>query len=193
MNIGVDLDRPTDEDLIEQFQQGDIEAYDELVKRFRLPLFSFINRMVKNSVVAEDLLQETFIRLYLKKDSYRQIAKFSTWIFTIGSNLAKTELRKMKVRRWISLSGSKDDDRPLELADKSTTPAEDAQRLDMRAHFNKEINKLPQIFREVIELRDVQELSYDDISIILKVPLGTVKSRVNRGRQRLKDKLRSFR
>jgi len=190
MNKDIDVDRPTDEDLIAQFQQGELAAYDELVKRFRLPLFSFINRIVKNPGVAEDLLQETFIRLYLNKDSYRQIAKFSTWIFTIGSNLAKTELRKRKVRKWISLSGNSDEDRPIDVPDKSANPFDEVQRLDVREKFNIEINKLPQVFREAIELRDVQELSYDEISLILKVPLGTVKSRVNRGRQRLRDKLK---
>lgn len=193
MDKEFELDRPTDEELISRFQQGELAAYDELVKRFKLPLFSFINRIVKNPGVAEDILQETFIRLYINKDSYRQIAKFSTWIFTIGSNLAKTELRKRKVRKWISLSGYSDDDRPIEVVDKSASPIDDVQRLDIREKFNVEINKLPQVFREVIELRDVQELSYDEISSILKVPLGTVKSRVNRGRQRLKKKLQSIR
>lgn len=193
MDREIDLDRPTDEELIEQFQQGELAAFDKLVKRFRLPLFSFINRIVKNPGVAEDLIQETFIRLYLKKDSYCQIAKFSTWLFTIGSNLAKTELRKRKVRRWISLSGYSDEDRPIDVEDKSSSPYDDAQRHDVREKLNIEINKLPVVFREVIELRDVQELSYDEISSILKVPLGTVKSRVNRGRQRLKKSLQSIR
>ena len=105
----------------------------------------------------------------------------------------KTVFTAEPTARWISLSGSSDDDRPFEVADKASTPVENAQRLDLRQYFNEEINKLPRVFREVIELRDVQELSYDEISIILKVPLGTVKSRVNRGRHRLKKKLGIFR
>jgi len=183
--------RPTDEQLIRQFQQGDQEAYDEIVSRYRQPLYNFIYRIVGDAAYAEDLLQDTFIRLWLNKDSYREIARFSTWIYTIAGNLAKTELRRQKVRRWFSLSGGKSDDRPMEVADDdASSPAEDVQRSNILKRIDKEIQKLPVVFREVIILRDVQELSYDEISTILKIPLGTVKSRVNRGRQRLQKKLK---
>ncbi len=178
----------TDEDLIRQFQQGDGKAFDELVERYSKPLYNFIYRILRDPAFSEDLLQETFLRLYLNKDSYREIARFSTWIYTIASNLAKTELRRQKVRRWMSLSGNVDN-RPIEIPDDSSNPLDNLQRNSILCRVEAEIQKLPSAFREVIVLRDIQELSYDEISSILKIPLGTVKSRVNRGRIRLQKKL----
>ncbi len=182
----------TDEELIKQFQEGDKRAYDEIVSRYSQPLYNFIYRIIGDSAFAEDLLQETFVRLYLNKDRYREIAKFSTWIYTIAGNLAKTELRRQKVRRWFSLS-PKTDERPLEIADDDPDPEDTLQRNSVLKQINDEIQKLPDVFRQVIELRDLQELSYEEIGKILDIPLGTVKSRVNRGRQRLQKKLKHLR
>ena len=182
--------RLTDEELIQNFQQGDERAYTEIVNRFSGPLLNFIYRIIGDSAFAEDLLQETFIRVYQNKNSYREIAKFSTWIYTIASNLSKTELRRQKVRRWFSLSGSKDDDRPMEIANDDYTPDETMLQNSTLSLIHQEIQKLPMSFKEVIILRDVQELSYEEISTILNIPLGTVKSRVNRGRTRLQKSLK---
>lgn len=182
--------RLTDEELIRDFQQGDETAYNEIVNRFSGPLLNFIYRIIGDSSFAEDLLQETFMRVYLNKNSYREIAKFSTWIYTIASNLSKTELRRQKVRRWFSLSGSKDDDRPMEIANDDLAPDETMLQNSTLDLIHKEIQKLPLSFKEVIILRDVQELSYEEISTILNIPLGTVKSRVNRGRTRLQKSLK---
>ena len=183
-------ERLTDEQLIRNFQNEDQSAYDEIVARYSRPLFNFIYRIIGEASFAEDLLQETFLRLYLNKNSYREIAKFSTWIYTIAGNLAKTELRRQKVRRWFSLSGSKDSDHPtLEVADKRADPADDMQTTSALQRIDEEIQKLPVVFKEAVVLRDIRELSYEEISTILKIPLGTVKSRVNRGRQRLKKRL----
>ena len=179
----------TDEELIKKFQEGDKSAYDEIVSRYRQPLYNFIYRIIGDNFFAEDLLQETFVRLWLNKDRYREIAKFSTWIYTIAGNLAKTELRRQKVRRWFTLS-PKTNERPLEIADDAPDPLDDVQRRGILRQIHAEIQKLPRVFREVIELRDIQELSYEEISKILDIPLGTVKSRVNRGRQRLQKKLK---
>ena len=88
----------TDEQLIKQFQDGSLEAFDQLVERYRGPLYGFIQRIINDRNFAEDLLQETFLRLWTHKNSYRAIARFSTWIYTIAGNLAKTELRKRKLR-----------------------------------------------------------------------------------------------
>jgi len=178
-----------DEELIRAFQDGNNRAYDELVGRYRRPLFNFLCRIVNDAATAEDLLQETFVRLWLNRHSYREIAKFSTWIYTIAGNLAKTELRRLRIRRWISLSGNNPEDKPREFPDENSDPQGDLEQKTKRRRINQEIQKLPLVFREVIILRDMQELSYEEISSILKIPLGTVKSRVNRGRQRLKEKL----
>ncbi len=183
--------RDTDEALIRAFQAGDRAAFDELVRRYRRPLLNFIYRIIGDAAFAEDLLQETFLRLWLNKDSYREIARFSTWIYTIAGNLAKTELRRRKVRRWVSFSGGVDE-RPLEFADENADPQRDHERHNIRRRFEEEVRRLPVVFREVIILRDILELSYEEISSILEIPLGTVKSRVNRGRLRLQKRLKDL-
>jgi len=185
-------ERPSDEELIRQFQDGDVSAYEELVERYRRPLLNFIYRILNDWTFAEDLLQETYLRLYVNKDSYREIAKFSTWIYTIAGNLAKSELRRQKIRRWLSISPREDEHRQLDIPDAAANPAENVQSSNSLGRIDEEIRKLPRVFREVVILRDVQELSYEEISLILKIPLGTVKSRVNRGRRRLKEQLQDL-
>lgn len=183
----------TDEDLIRQFQSGQDEAFTEIVHRYSNPLYNFIYRIIGDAAFAEDLLQETFLRLWQNRQSYREIAKFSTWLYTVAGNLAKSELRRLKVRRWISFSSGESDDRPLDFADDRSDPLEQMEQKIAQERIDYEIQKLPIRFREVIVLRDVQELSYEEISSILKIPLGTVKSRVNRGRLRLQSRLKDVR
>jgi len=191
--------KKTDEELIHELQEGRKEAFDEIVDRFSGPLNNFIYRIVGDNVTSQDLLQETFIRLWTNRHSYREIAKFSTWLYTVAGNLAKSELRRKKVRRFFSLSVSGErsldgeDDRTFELPDEDADPESDYERRQILRRVEEEVKKLPILFREVIILRDLQELSYEEISTILKIPLGTVKSRVNRARLRLQTKLMDLR
>ena len=97
----------TDEDLIEEFQDDNVSAYNQLVYRYKDRLLNYIYQFVHDRDLAEDLLQDTFLKLYTHKHSYKKIAKFSTWIYTIASNLAKTELRKLKRRQTYSIYSSK--------------------------------------------------------------------------------------
>ncbi|OVE78914.1 RNA polymerase subunit sigma-24, partial [bacterium I07] len=120
---------------------------------------------------------------------YRKIAKFSTWIYTIASNLAKTELRRRKRRRVVSLSRIGFDDKDYEPPDNYYSPERTVTSDIEQKEIRDEIQALPKKFREVVVLRDVQELAYEEISKILNIPIGTVKSRVNRGRLRLQQKL----
>ncbi len=181
---------PTDEELIFNFQQGDIHAFEEIVRRYKNPLYNFTNRLLGDSIFSEDIVQETFLRVYRNKHRYHQIAKFSTWIYTIASNLAKTELRRRKIRKFFSISSKGADERDYDLPDLSADVEKEIDGVLKNEIILKEINALPAHFRQAVLLRDVQDLSYDEISVILSVPLGTVKSRVNRGRGRLQKKLR---
>ena len=184
--------RITDEELIKRFQDGDVDAYSELVMRYKDPLFNYVARMMKDRVFAEDIVQETFVRVYHNRDRYQQIAKFSTWIYTIAINLTKTELRRQSLRRFFSLSGMTEDGKSFELPDHKVNLEKTAEDSIIRLQIREAIDKLSKTFREVIILRDIQELSYDEISKIVGVPLGTVKSRVNRGRTRLKKLLQGI-
>ena len=169
----------TDEQLIKKFQNGDVGAYNQIVYRYKDRLLNFIYRFLNDIDRAEDLVQDTLIKLYTHKDSYREIAKFSTWLYTIAANLARTELRKIKRRKTFSVSELSRDDRDDE---------------NLAQIFEKNVQRalaeLPDDFKTIIILRDIQELSYDEISKIVEVPLGTVKSRINRGRVKLQELLK---
>ena len=182
----------TDEELIGRFQNGDEQAYIELVNRYRDRLMSFVYRFINDSIVAEDIVQDTLVKLYTHKDYYRNIAKFSTWIYTIAGNLAKTELRKNKRRKVTNLSEMGKDDWQYDIpSDEDTAKKVHGQFIGEQ--IQKAIQSLPDHFREVIILRDIQELSYEEVSSIVEVPLGTVKSRINRARLQLQEMLKELR
>lgn len=182
--------RPTDEELIERFQEGDLYAFELIVKRYKNQLLNFIYRFLGNAEEAEDLVQETFLRVYRNRKAYQKVAKFSTWIYTIAGNLAKTELRKRKRRRFFSISELGYNDKDYDISDENYNPERDVDGRIKESIIHEKIMELSPKFREVIILRDVQQLSYEEISEIVNIPLGTVKSRVNRGRLKLQEKLK---
>ena len=180
----------SDEILIKKFQDGDVGAYNQLVFRFKDRLLNFIYRFVNDLDLAEDLVQDTLLKLYTHKDSYREIAKFSTWLYTIAANLARTELRKKKRRKTFSVTELSREDREFIIASSDVDPSEDLSSQDFEKNIQLALAELPDDFKTIIILRDIQELSYDEISKIVDVPLGTVKSRINRGRVKLQQLLK---
>lgn len=182
----------SDEELIQRFQNDDYSAYEIIVSRYKDQLLNFAYRFLGNVEEAEDIVQETLLRLYRNKHAYRQIAKFSTWIYTIAGNLAKTELRKRKRRKVVSISDIGFDDKEYEIEDQLATTDKDANTALTEKIIQKAIDELPPRFKQVIVLRDIQELSYEEIGSILHIPLGTVKSRVNRARLKLQSKLKDI-
>ena len=181
--------RYTDEELIARFQDGDEQAYTELVNRYRDKLMTFVYRFVNDMEQAEDIIQDTMLKLYTHKHYYRNIAKFSTWIYTIAGNLAKTELRKRKNRKVTNISQMGPEDRDYELPSVAPETDEVVQSEYIEKKIQAAIQNLPLHFRTVTILRDIQELSYEEISKIVEVPLGTVKSRINRARLQLQKEL----
>jgi RNA polymerase sigma-70 factor, ECF subfamily len=179
----------SDEDLIRRFQDGDIYAFDAIVNRYKDQLLNFAYRFLNNQEEAEDVVQETFLRIFRNKHAYRQIAKFSTWVYTITGNLAKTELRKRKRRKYVYITDMGFDDREYEIADAHANTEKEVEGLFQEKYIQKAIQELSPRFRQVILLVDVQELPYEEVSKIMQVPLGTVKSRVNRARLKLQAKL----
>ena len=180
---------PTDEELIARFQDGDTYAFDQLVRRYKDPLLNFIFRFIGDINESEDIVQDTFYRVYKNKHYYKEVAKFSTWIYTIAGNLAKTELRKRKRRKIFSIHKETPSAKEFELPDPKRDPEQEVNSTITEKHIHKAIGNLPPKFRQVIILRDIQGFSYEEISSIIKVPLGTVKSRVNRARLRLQEDL----
>ena len=182
----------TDEELIARFQDGDEQAYVELVNRYRNRLMTFVYRFVNDMEKAEDIVQDTLMKLYTHRHYYRNIAKFSTWIYTIAGNFAKTELRRKKRHKVTNLSQMGFDDREYQLPSVEPETGETAQGHFAEKKIQMAIQELPLHFRTVVILRDIQELSYEEISKIVEVPLGTVKSRINRARLQLQKELKDL-
>ena len=183
----------TDEELMKRFQNGDENAYIELVNRYRDKILNFIFNYIGDFEISEDIVQDTMVKLYQKKHYYKEIAKFSTWLYTIAKNLANTELRKKKQRKTTILSHLSKDDKPYDIpSDQPGTHQEIESEVTSKIIRNA-IDQLTDKFKTVILLRDIQELSYEDISSIVGVPIGTVKSRINRARLQLQIELKHLR
>ena len=182
----------TDELLISRFQAGDENAYVELVNRYKDKLINFVFYFLKDEEQAEDIVQETFIRLYEKKHYYKQIAKFSTWIYTIARNLANTELRKKKRTKVMYLSQMNNQKKDYDLKSNDPELNTEIENEFLMKEIHTAIDKLSENYKSVIILRDIQGLDYEQISTIVGVPLGTVKSRINRARLQLQVDLKNY-
>ena len=178
----------TDEELISRFQNGDERAYVELVNRYKDRLLNFVFQFLGDIEQAEDVVQDTMLRLYEKKHYYKEIAKFSTWLYTIARNLANTELRKKKRMKTTYLS-QLSKERQFEIPAIQDDVDQSIQNEFINDRIQSAISNLPEHFKVVIILRDIQELSYEEISNIVEVPLGTIKSRINRARIQLQAEL----
>ena len=178
-----------DEELILQFQKGNENAYVELVDRYKNKLINFTFNYLGDRDLAEDIVQETMLKLYEKRHYYKEIAKFSTWIYTIARNQANTELRKRKRRNISFLSQMTKNGKDFDLDSKSPDLINELHNTYLSKRINKAIQLLPEHFREVIVLRDIQGLSYEDIGLVMDAPLGTIKSRINRARIQLQAEL----
>lgn len=183
----------SDELLIKEFQDNNtLEAYELLVKRYKDPLMNFVFRFVGDRDICTDVVQDTMIKFYLNKDSYRSFAKFSTWIYTIAGNLAKNELKRRRRRHIFSIDNN-DDERSLQIEDKSfMAPDRVADGEIKNEIIQRALLKVKPVYREVVILRDIQDLSYEEISEITELAIGTVKSRINRGRIQLQKLLKNI-
>lgn len=185
-----ELPRMSDEALLSRSLDGNTIAFDILVDRYYDRIYGYLLRFLKDTDVAEDLLQETFLRVWRKRADFKHIASFSTWIYTIAGNLARSEWRRRKRWRMLRLGPAQKEDEPdFELPD---TAHEPDRKVGERLAVEKlvaEVEKLPERYREVVVLRDMQGMTYEEIAGIVKVPVGTVKSRLNRGRLMLQDRL----
>ena len=187
------LNNLTDEQLIKVFQDHNtLEAYEILVKRFKDPLTNFVYRFVGDRDACTDIVQDTMIKFYLNKDSYKSFAKFSTWIYTIAGNLAKNELKRRRRRTIYSLSND-DEDRTIQIEDKKFVAPDRAADNEIKGEIvQKALLKVKPVYREVVILRDIEGLSYEEVAEITNLSIGTVKSRINRGRTQLQKLLKDI-
>lgn len=183
----------SDEMLINDFKQGDVDAYNEIVFRYKDRLVNFLFRYTGNKDDSEDLAQDAFIKLYRSKHLYQEIAKFSTWFYTIAINIAKTFVKKKSKMSTLSISDyDTENEKDFDLPSNAIEPDMVANAMTESFYIQKAINELEDTYREAIILRDIQDMEYDEIAKILDVPIGTVKSRINRGREKLKILLKDI-
>ena len=183
----------SDEELIVEYQQNDtLQAFEILVQRYKNPLTNFVYRFLGDYEACADVVQETMIKFYRNKDSYKSIAKFSTWVYTIAGNLAKTEYQRRRRRQIFSLNSYGEEKENYEIPDERYRPDVITDSGIKDKIIQNALLKISAAYREAVILRDIQELSYEEIAEIMRIEVGTVKSRINRGRAQLQKLLKDI-
>jgi RNA polymerase sigma factor, sigma-70 family len=186
----------SEKNLLERAKAGDIGAFEQLVEGYQRKIFNIALRMLGNYDDAGDLSQEVLIRIYKSIKNFKEQSSFSTWIYRITTNVCLDEIRKRKNKKTISLDEDiKVDEGEMkrQIESDGPTPEDIVEQEELKKLVNDAIGMLSQEHKMAIILRDMQGLSYEEISEVLKLPEGTVKSRINRARQALKNILDSKR
>jgi len=182
----------SDEELVGAFVSGSEEAFSLLVGKYKNPLVNYVYRILGDYDDALDIVQETFVRLHAKAHTYRPVARFSTWIYTIASNLARSDLRRRKWRVFdvSRLGPQKPGSDPLFVdRDAGARPDGRAEKALMSDAVQKALMEMPEAYRQAVVLFYLEDLPYEEICEILGVRIGTLKSRLNRGRKHLEKAL----
>lgn len=192
MKAAISLANPgtlADGELVQSAVAGGESSFEELVRRYQRPIASYVYRMVGDYDAALDLTQEVFIKVYNSLSRYRSEFKFSTWIYKIAHNAAIDHLRRHNVREQHLVVGD-DDTRPaLTIESRRLTPEQESERAERRSEIESVVQTLPPAYRELIVLRHSHDLSYDEIAEVTGLPLGTVKNRLFRAREAMRDLL----
>lgn len=188
----IDLRDRTDQEVVALAKQGSELAFRELVRRYERPVFSLIFRMVRNKELAEDLSQETFIKVLNAVGTYRPEFKFSSWVFKIANNAAIDHLRKRSLDT-LSLEGSPHAQTPemieataLQISERGESQLEEVENRELGRTIEAAIDELRPEYRSCILLRHVEGRTYEEIADILNLPLGTVKTYIHRARNELR-------
>ncbi len=190
-----------DRELVRRFQeQRDIGAFDELVRRHSRQAYQLAYGTLLNREDAEEVVQDAFLRIYRSLDRFRNDAEFSTWMYRIVVNLCHNKFRWNRVRgagRTFSLdetpedaAATRDSDRPrIELQQRELPPDKAAEFNELQEQLTQANRELPEAYRTTLLMRNVQEMDYEQIAAALGLPVGTVKSRINRAREQLRERL----
>ncbi len=187
----------TDMMLVERTVAGDQKAYELLVLKYQRRIERLIGRMVRDVNLVEDIAQETFIRAYRALAQFRGEAQFYTWLYRIAVNTAKKALVDMKRDPTISesaLRGNSDDDDETSLMENELTSSETPETVlaakEIAAAVNAAMEALPEELRQAVTLREIEGLSYEEISEVMNCPIGTVRSRIFRAREAISAKVK---
>lgn len=190
----------TDNDLVRDFITGNDAAFTQLVTKYKDALTKYLNAMVGNPEIAADLSQETFLRVYKNIRRYSNLYQFSTWVYRIATNLAIDEMRYRKRRGqvfyrniWGTRREDQEDTTEFQLLDVRSGPRDEILRKESGRILSEAIQSLPERYRIVFIMKEVQEMPYETIGKVLNCSTGTVKSRLHRARALLQRKLEFYR
>lgn len=175
--------RMEEQELMLQVQSGDEMAFAEIIRRYKDRIVNFLWQITGDYQVAVELAQETFMRVYFKANKYRPVAPLSSWIYTIASNLAKTEMKRTHRVIMVPL-----DDVKYKVSEDDSS-ARNPERSDLSKRLKAALDSLHPRYRIPVILKDIEGFSQEEIAEILKKPLGTIKARISRGREYLKREL----
>jgi len=185
----IDPNTLADGELVRTAVSGRESAFEELVRRYQRPIASYVYRMVGDYDAALDLTQEVFIKVYNSLSRYRSEFKFSTWIYKIAHNTAIDHLRRHTVRDQIMTADGVGPRSEIAIESRRLTPEQESEREERRSEIESVVQSLPAAYRELIVLRHSHDLSYDEIAEVTGLPLGTVKNRLFRAREAMRDLL----
>ena len=185
-----------EKDLIRKAKQGDMLAFEELILEHEKIVYNVALRMMNHSEDARDISQEVFLKAYRSLSNFDERSAFSTWLYRITHNTCIDEMRKRKGKQTYSLEEeleSEDGAMQRQVADESDTPEESLLREEQKSEILQALDTLSEEHKAAIILRDVKGLAYEEIAEILELSLGTVKSRINRARNQLKNEILKIR
>lgn len=187
-------DQVDDRSLVERIIGGDRDLYGVLVKRYEKRIINYVYRITHRYEEAHDLAQEIFVKVYLALDRYDPKYQFSTWLFRIAQNSAIDALRKKSISEvpLVRQTSEEPEGKEREFADGGVSPYRALKNKELSAAIDHAVGELPPDYRELIQLRHFAELSYEEIASMKKLPLGTVKNKLFRARNLLKEALGSF-
>ena len=177
----------TDVELIAKAIRGREDGFEELVRRYQRPITGYVFRMLNNYDAALDVTQEVFIKVYNSLERYSSEYKFSTWLYRIAHNAAIDWMRRNSVNQQSLEAENADGSYQLQIESPQPTPEQDRERSEWRTEIEAVVKCLPPVYRELILLRHTQDLSYDEIAEVLSLPLGTVKNRLFRARELMRE------
>ncbi len=177
----------TDADLIGLSIEGREAGFDELVRRYQRPIVGYVFRLVGSYESALDVTQEVFIKVYNSLHRYRSEYKFSTWLYRIAHNAAIDHLRRNPMKPQSIETENQEGTYQLQFESRGPSPEQNRERSEWQAEINSVVKLLPPAYCELILLRHAQDLSYDEIADVTGLPLGTVKNRLFRAREMMRD------
>ena len=182
-----DITATADCDLVATAIDGVEGSFEELVRRYQRPISAYVYRMVGDYESALDLTQEIFIKIYSSLSRYRPEFKFSTWIYKIAHNAAVDHLRRTSTREQSIISGTESDSFELPIESTRLNPEEESEQRERRIEIEAVVKTLPSNYRELVILRHSQDLTYEEIVEVTGLPLGTVKNRLFRAREMMRQ------